>query len=577
MGARTGSDHAAGSVPGKGQWALGDRTPLNDVEAAKAGASAEDVRDRFLLHGPGTEQAPLSEEDLKIRLRWWGLHLQRPAAGPGGVPDRPAASAGAEDAAQEPFFMLRVRTDGGTLHLAQLQALAEIATRYARGTADLTTRQSVQFHWIRLADMPQIWTRLEQVGLRTVQSGGDGPHAITGSPLAGIDAEEIIDATPAIEEIIRRCVGSPDLFNLPRKFNSTVTGSPHQDIAQQLNDLAFVAVVHPEHGPGFDVWVGGGPPSRAGAAQRLGAWVPLAEVPDVWQAVIHLFRDHGYRRLRSRGRLHGLLADWGPPRLRQVLEQDYLGRALADGPPAQPHRRGDLSGVHRQRDGRYWLGAVPPVGRVAGRTLPGLVAAMQRAGSTRLRITPGQKLIVLDVAEPRVAGLVEDLAALDLPVHASAFRRGAQACTGNEFCRKAIVETKAAAAQLVRELERRFADRPDLFGPDAPPYGLHVDGCPNSCARAQLTDLGLSGVLLRDPRADRAVMEGFQVYLGGGPDHGVARHPRTLRIPSADLAATLERLLRQWLAARADDEPFADWARRADEGDLLAVRSVPPT
>ena len=202
-----------------------------------------------------------------------------------------------------------------------------MSTQYGRDTCDVTDRQNFQLHWVRIEDVPAIWERLERVGLTTLEACGDCPRVVLGSPVAGIAADEVIDGTSAIEEIVRRYVGAPEFSNLPRKFKSAVSGL--QDVAHEVNDMSFVGVVHPEHGPGFDVWVGGGLSTNPMLAQRLGVWVPLDEVPDVWAGVVGIFRDWGYRRLRNRARLKFLVADWGVERFREVLEE-RLPRPQAD-------------------------------------------------------------------------------------------------------------------------------------------------------------------------------------------------------------------------------------------------------
>lgn len=552
---------------GEGQWALGHREPLNANEQLKKDDNGLNVRARVENIYSRQGFASIDPSDLRGRLRWWGLYTQR----------RPGIDGG-RTATLEPhelddeYFMLRVRIDGGAVDLAQLRVLAEISTRFARGTADITDRQNIQYHWIRIEDVPEIWELLEGVGLQTTEACGDTPRVVLGSPVAGIAADEVIDGTPAIQEILRRYVGDPELANLPRKFKTAVSGSPHGDVAHEIHDIAFVGVEHPQFGPGFDLWVGGGLSTNPMLARRLGAWVPLEDVPDVWYGVIQIFRDYGYRRLRTRARLKFLMADWGPEKFREVLEKEYLGRALVDGPAPVPsaHRR-DHVGVHRQRNGRFYVGAAPVVGRVSGEVLAGLADAAERAGSGRLRFTPEQKVVVLDVEAPQVADLLDDLEAIGLTARASVFRRGTMACTGIEFCKLAIVETKATGATLVAELESRLADIPELFTQDAPPLTININGCPNSCARAQIADIGLKGVQLPDPQNPSGpTVEGFQLHLGGGLglQAGLGRKLRGLKSTAADLPDYVERLVRRWLEQRAEDEPFAAWVHRAAEEDL---------
>jgi sulfite reductase (ferredoxin) len=336
-------------------------------------------------------------------------------------------------------------------------------------------------------------------------------------------------------------------------------------VPYEANDIAFLGVVHPEHGPGFDLWVGGGLSTNPMLAQRLGVWVPLAEVPEVWAGVTSIFRDYGYRRLRHRARLKFLVADWGVARFRDVLEGEYLHRRLIDGPPpALPSAPIDHIGVHRQRDGRYYVGAAPVVGRVSGSQLNALADVVEAHGATRVRLTPYQKLLVLDVVEPEP--LVAALRAIGLEAEPSSWRRNTMACTGIEYCKLAIVETKDRAASLVAELEKRLAgEHADI--------SINVNGCPNACARTQVADIGLKGQLVVDAAGNQ--VEGFQVHLGGGlalaagQTGNFGRKLRGLKTTAADLPDYVERLTRRYLAGRTgEDETFARWVARVPEEDL---------
>jgi sulfite reductase (ferredoxin) len=374
----------------------------------------------------------------------------------------------------------------------------------------------------------------------------------------------VLDGTPAIEEIKRRYIGKPEFANLPRKFKTAISGQP--DVAHEIHDVAFVGVDHPEHGPGFDVWVGGGLSTNPMLGQRLGAWVPLEEVPDVWEGVISIFRDYGYRRLRSRARIKFLVKDWGAEKFRQVLQDEYLKRELIDGPPpVDPAVPIDHVGVHPQVDGKFYVGAAPVAGRSSGGTLVAVAKAAERAGSGRVRLTPQQKVVVLDVPEAQVATLSAELAELGLETKPSPWRRGVMACTGLEFCKLAIVETKARAQQLVADLEKSLADIQDGL---ETPVTVHLNGCPNSCARIQTADIGLKGQIVTD--ADGNQVEGFQVHLGGGLglDAGFGRKLRGHKVTAAELTGYVERVVRAYVAGREPGERFPQWAARAEESVL---------
>ncbi|MEU7433994.1 nitrite/sulfite reductase [Streptomyces sioyaensis] len=548
----------AGRHRGEGQWAVGHFTPLNGNEQFKKDDDGLNVRTRIETIYSKAGFDSIDPNDLRGRMRWWGLYTQRKPGIDGGK----TAILEPEEL-EDKYFMLRVRVDGGRLSVAQLRVIGEISEQYARGTADITDRQNIQLHWIRIEDVPAIWEKLEAVGLSTTEACGDCPRVIIGSPVAGIAADEIIDGTPAVDEIHERYIGSKEFSNLPRKFKTAISGSPVQDVVHEINDVAFVGVVHPEHGPGFDLWVGGGLSTNPKLAQRLGTWVPLDEVADVWAGVVGIFRDYGYRRLRNRARLKFLMADWGPEKFRQVLEDEYLERKLVDGPaPEEPVSTWrDHIGVHRQQDGRFYVGFAPRVGRVDGTTLTKIAELAAQHGSDRLRTTVEQKLIILDVEQDQVDALVAGLEALDFQVTPSPFRRGTMACTGIEFCKLAIVETKGRGAWLIDELERRMPDFQE-------PVTINLNGCPNACARIQVADIGLKGQLVLD--ADGNQVEGYQVHLGGALalEAGFGRKVRGLKVTAEELPDYVERVLRNFEAEREEGERFATWAARAEEGAL---------
>ncbi|MGI5247430.1 nitrite/sulfite reductase [Dactylosporangium sp. CA-139066] len=551
---------AAGGRPrGEGQWALGHREPLNPNERSKKDDNPLNVRARIENIYAHRGFDSIDPADLRGRFRWYGLYTQR----------RPGIDGG-RTAVLEPeelddrYFMLRIRSDGGQLSLAQLRAIASISQRFGRDTADITDRQNIQLHWIEIENVPTIWKELEAVGLSTTEACGDTPRVILGSPIAGVAESEVLDPTEAITEINQRFIGDPELSNLPRKFKTSISWLP--DTPYEANDVSFVGVIHPEHGPGFDLWVGGGLSTNPMLAQRLGVWVPLHEVPEVWHGVVKVFRDYGYRRLRSRARLKFLVADWGADQFRQILENEFLGRRLIDGPaPELPEKPIDHVGVYKQWDGKYFVGAAPIAGRSSGTQLAAVGDLAERFGSDRVRLTPYQKILVLDIAEGDTEALVRGLAGIGLEARPSKWRRSTMACTGIEFCKLAIVETKARAAELIEHLEKRVADL------DAD-ISIHLNGCPNACARTQVADIGLKGMLVRDEAGE--MVEGFQIHLGGGlgmaegQTAGFGRKLRGLKTTAADLPAYVERVANHYLAGREPGESFARWVMRAPEEEL---------
>ncbi|ASU84405.1 sulfite reductase [Nocardiopsis gilva YIM 90087] len=543
---------------GEGQWALGYREPLNKNEENKKNDDGLNVRQRIIDIYSKAGFDSIDPADLRGRFRWFGLYTQRAPGIDGG-----------KTAVLEPeelddrYFMLRIRIDGGQLSAAQLRTVAEISTAYGRDTADITDRQNVQLHWVRIEDVPTIWEKLEAVGLSTTEACGDTPRVILGCPLAGIADDEIVDATDQIHQIYDDHIGSPLFSNLPRKFKSSISGCSSYCTNHEINDVAFAGVVGPDGTPGFDLFVGGGLSTNPMFAKRLGTFVRPEQVSEVWAAVCSIFRDYGYRRLRHRARIKFLIKDWGAEKFREVLEKEYLGYALPDGPEPelQQGMRRDHVGVRRQRDGRNYVGFAPKVGRVSGTKLARVADIAEAHGSDRIRTTADQKLVILDIEDDQVDSIVAALEAEDLEVRPSVFRRQTMACTGIEFCKLAIVETKGRGASLVEELERRLPDFPE-------PITINLNGCPNSCARIQVADIGLKGQLVTN--ADGEQVEGYQVHLGGGLGltAGFGRKVRGLKTTAEDLPDYVERVLRRFLETKEDGEAFATWVGRAEDSDL---------
>lgn len=489
------------------------------------------------------------------RMKWVGIYTQR------------RQDLGGEHTGQlsdlelsDKYFMMRIRFDGGIATPEQLRTVGEISKEFARSTADFTDRQNIQLHWIRIEDVPEIWNRLDKVGLSTLLGCGDVPRIILGSSVAGIAADEIIDATPAIRKIQQELLPKEEFHNLPRKFKSAISGNPRQDVTHEIQDLAFIGSVHPEFGPGFDVYVGGGLSTNPMLAKRLGVWVSIDQVPDVWAGVVRIFRDYGYRRLRNRARLKFLVAEWGVEKFRAVLEQDYLGYVLHDGPaaPITPNYRDHL-GVHPQQDGKFYVGVKPTVGHTTGEQLVTIAEVADRHGISRIRTTVDKELLFLDVTEP--AALQRDLDAIGLYSHPSEFRRGIVSCTGLEFCKLAHATTKARAIELVDELEERIGDLDVQIK-------ISLNGCPNSCARTQVADIGFKGQTVTDPDGNR--VEGFQVHLGGAlglnPDFG--RKVRAHKVLATEVGDYVHRLVSRFKEQRNDGEQFRDWVLRVNEEEL---------
>lgn len=541
------------------QWALGHREPLNANEELKKAGNPLDVRERIenIYAKQGFDS--IDKTDLRGRFRWWGLYTQREQGYDGTWTGDDNI-----DKLEAKYFMMRVRCDGGALSAAALRTLGQISTEFARDTADISDRQNVQYHWIEVENVPEIWRRLDDVGLQTTEACGDCPRVVLGSPLAGESLDEVLDPTWAIEEIVRRYIGKPDFADLPRKYKTAISGL--QDVAHEINDVAFIGVNHPEHGPGLDLWVGGGLSTNPMLAQRVGAWVPLGEVPEVWAAVTSVFRDYGYRRLRAKARLKFLIKDWGIAKFREVLETEYLKRPLIDGPAPEPVKHPiDHVGVQRLKNGLNAVGVAPIAGRVSGTILTAVADLMARAGSDRIRFTPYQKLVILDIPDALLDDLIAGLDALGLQSRPSHWRRNLMACSGIEFCKLSFAETRVRAQHLVPELERRLEDINSQLDV---PITVNINGCPNSCARIQIADIGFKGQMIDDGHGGS--VEGFQVHLGGhlGLDAGFGRKLRQHKVTSDELGDYIDRVVRNFVKHRSEGERFAQWVIRAEEDDL---------
>ncbi|SIS45615.1 sulfite reductase (ferredoxin) [Corynebacterium appendicis CIP 107643] len=539
----------------EGQWKIDGTAPLNHDEEIKQESRVLDVKQRVIdTYSKGGFDS-IDREDLYPRFKWLGLYTQRKQ-------NLGGEFTGEDNSVlEDKYFMMRIRFDGGICSTAQARAVGEISRDYARSTVDLTDRQNIQLHWVRIEDVPSIWEKLEDNGLNTWDACGDVPRVVLGSPVAGIAKDEIVDATPAIREI-QKIVTDDEFQNLPRKFKTAISGNARQDVVHEINDLAFIGVEHPELGPGFECYVGGGLSTNPMLARSLGAFVALEQVPEVWANVVRIFRDYGYRRLRNRARLKFLVAQWGVEKFRQVLEDEYLGYKLPDGPHAPSNLVDrDHIGVHEQKDGNAYIGVKPTLGHMSGEQLIALADLAERYGVTDLRFTPFKEVLLLGVEQGDVDKLQSDLEEMGLYSKPSEFRRGLLSCTGLEYCKLAHVTTKSRAIELADELEERFGDLDS-------PITISLNGCPNACARHQVSDIGLKGQMVDNGNGEK--VEGFQVHLGGtiGEGANFGRKLRGHKVLSTELTDYVTRVVQNYVDQRDGDETFRTWVARADEEAL---------
>ncbi|HZA79959.1 MAG TPA: ferredoxin--nitrite reductase [Actinomycetes bacterium] len=531
---------------------------LNQVEQWKLERHPLDVRDavldRYAREGAEAIQTVPGEVE---RLKWVGLYPQRQGG----------------DA-----FMLRIKVPGGRLRAAQARVIGEIADEHARGPAptpvfgdaylDITTRQDIQLHWIRIGAVPEIWSRLEAVGMTTVQACGDSARNVLCCPVSGLDADEVLDAHPVAQAISDFFTGNREYANLPRKFKLSVTGC-REDCAQaEINDIGLWPARLDDGAVGFNVLVGGGLSDGPRMASDIDVFVAPDpdRVVELFRAIAQLFGELGNRENRGLARMRYLVQELGPERFRAELAERAAFRLHPAGEALTRRYRGDHVGVHPQRQpGRSYVGLNVTVGRMPGRNLVEAARLADEYGGGGLRLATDQNLILTDVPTERVDALLAEPLLATHSASPGAFERGAVACTGNEFCRFAIVETKARAATWARELDRRL-------GPDEAGDGIvrmHFSGCSASCAQPQIADIGFRG---ETAHRDDQILEAVDIGLGGslGTDAAFVDWVEGSR-PVDEVPDALAGLLTRYRAERRHGEAFHQWARRLPNAELRAI------
>ena len=494
-------------------------------------------------------------EWLNTYFRWWGIYTQGDGVGAVG-------GKGGEGKAV-PYLMLRIRIPNGLLTSRQLTTIADVAERYARGVADITVRQNIQLHWIRIEDLPAVIRALSDVGITTLGACGDVTRNVTGCPVAGVDADEIADASPLAQAATDMLNGSPDFYNLPRKFKISITGCRVWCSYPEINDVALTALRHPYTGlPGFSLRVGGGLSTDPHLAPRLDAFIPWHQALAVVKGVAEIFRDSDVlRQNREKARLKFLFLQhgWTAERFQAELER-RLGEKLEPGVPefAPEDIYRDHVGIHPQKqDGFAYVGIAVLRGRVQAAQLRALAALALRYGSGDLRTTGMQNLLVLNVPRPRAEELGREVEGLGLRLEGSPFWRGTIACTGSEFCKIALTETKGFARHLVDDLEARLPGFEQHLK-------IHVTGCPNSCGQHWIADIGLEG---KKTKVDGQMVDAYYFCVGGAVGaHQATARPVGYRTAATEVPAAIERLLRVYLAERRAGDNFRQFcAARGDE------------
>ena len=551
-------------------------TKAQRVERLKRAKNAWDCIDEirgFARQGHNS----IPPEWLGTYFRSWGIYTQGDGHG--------VTGGGGGEGKATPYFMVRIRIPNGILRSPQLRAVANIAQQHARGMADITVRQNIQLHWVTIESLPEILDRLHSVGLTTTGACGDVVRNITGCPLAGLDADEICDASPIALELTRQLAGNSEFYNLPRKFKVSITGCHLWCSYPEINDVALTATTRRRKGvieTGFSLRVAGGLSTEPHLAVRLNAFVAQHQAVQVVRGVAEIFRESEVlRHSRERARLkflflnHGWTADSFLTELHQRIGFE-LDPAEPEQIPEDAYR--DHVGIHAQKQPGYsYVGASVLRGRITAEQLKSAAEIADHFAGGEVRTTIMQNLVLVNLRNKDAATVAKGLEASGLPVAASVFARGTIACTGSEFCKLALTETKGFARWLVEALEDRIPGFDQQLK-------LHIAGCPNSCGQHWIADIGLEG---KKVKVDGRMVDAYYFCVGGavGKFAAIAR-PIGYRCAAVEVPDAIERLLkafdsdcnpgenlRQFFARHSNDEIrtllAGDWAEPVDR-DAIA-------
>lgn len=491
-------------------------------------------------------------------FKWWGIYTQGDGVGAVG-------GKGGEGLASE-YLMMRVGIPNGIVSSHQLRTIGQLSEKFANNLADITVRQNIQFHWLKIEDIPEVVETLSSIGLSPKGACGDVVRNVTGCPLAGLESQELVDASPLAIEISKALSANPEFYNLPRKFKISATGCPVWCSHPEINDVALTAVKRGNE-VGYSVRVGGGLSKEPHLAVKLDAFIPQDKALAVVRAITELFREQQVlRESRDRARLKYLFLKegWTPERFLEEVETRLgykLDPGVPDEVPEDVYR--DHVGIHSQKQPEFhYVGAAVLRGRLTGKQLQQVADLADRYGSGEVRLTVMQNLIVPNVPKDKSAELAKELQAIDLRIEGSPFWRGAIACTGTEFCKLAITETKGFARWLVDELETRLPQFDQQLK-------LHVTGCPNSCGQHWIADIGMEGKKIKQ---DGKMVDAYYFCVGGnlGQHAGTAR-PVGYRCPATEVPEAIERLLRGYLSDRQRNEDLQGYFARTSDDEIRAL------
>ena len=495
-------------------------------------------------------------------FRTWGVYTQGDGVGVVGGSDGEGKST--------PFFMVRIRVPNGLLTSTQVRTVADLTERHARGVVDITVRQNFQLHWVTIESLPDVLETLWEAGLTTTGACGDVARNVTGCPVAGLDADEIIDASPFALAIDRELGGVAEFYNLPRKFKISVTGCKSWCSYPEINDVAFTAATRKRRTGeeiGFSLRVGGGLSTDPHLAVRLNAFVRQDQVVRVARGVAEIFRaSESLRQSREKARLKFLFLQqgWTADSFLDALQQQIgfaLDSAEPEDVPIDVHR--DHVGIHAQKqEGLAYVGASVLRGRITPQQLRVVADLADGYADGHVRTTTMQNLLIVNVPQRDAAGVAHELEVAALPVQASVFSRGTVACTGSEFCKLALTETKGFARWVARELEER---RPDF----QEHIRLNITGCPNSCGQHWIADIGIEG---KKTKVDGRMVDAYYFCVGGsvGQFASIAR-PVGYRCAAMDVPDAIERLLNAFTERREAQENLRRFLARHSNEEIRSI------
>ncbi|MCD8500698.1 MAG: nitrite/sulfite reductase [Bacillaceae bacterium] len=525
-------------------WA--DNSKLSKEEISKLEKDGLEILDDIEVYAEqGFEAIP---QDQWNHFKWAGLYLQRPK--------------------EAGLFMMRVNIPSGILTNEQAIALAKIGRDYGRNVVDITTRQAIQFHWLTIEQMPDIFKRLQEVGLSSVGACGDIPRTIVGNPLAGIDRNELLDTRDIVQDVYQTFQRNRDFSNLPRKFKMSISANIHNAGHDKINCVAFTPASKDIDGKeevGFHVVVGGGLSSKPYLAEQLDIFVRPEEVKDVAVAIVKIYRDHGYREKRHRARLKFLMADWGPEKfldkLREVYGKDLRPKGIDR---VVDWNAGYFYGIHRQKqEGLSYLGFNVPVGRLNSEELIELARISKEYGNGEIRTCNSQNVVIPNVPDEKIVDMLKNSIFERLSLNPKKFIAYSVACTGTEYCNLALVETKQRMKDVAEYL--------DLHLELDVPVRIHMVGCPNSCGQRQIADIGIQGIKMKTK--ELGMVEAFELHIGGTLQKEHARFNEKLKgkIPADRLHEVLQELLVSFKETKQVSESFFGYVNRVGVSSLQEV------